>query len=150
MAIPRSALEDYRGDVCYLGERNDVPAFLGITDVFVLPSYREGIPRVLLEAGAMGVPVIATETAGCREVVRHGETGLLVPAREVDRLARAMGDLIDSKALRLRLGEGGQRRIREAFSLDKVADTYAEIYQRVLHESQSKDSNGTAVSCLRR
>ena len=122
--------------VTYLGRRPDVATLLAISDLFVLPSYlREGVPRVLLEAGAMGLPLITTDMPGCREVVRHGENGLLVPARDPRTLASMIFDLLADPARRRRMGQDSHRHVARTFHLDIVASRYAEIYHRALgHE----------------
>jgi glycosyltransferase involved in cell wall biosynthesis len=91
--------------VRFLGLRPDMPEVLAATDVFVLPSHgREGVPRVLMEAAAMQRPMVATDVRGCRDVVRHGITGLLVPPRDAHELARAIVRLIDHREEAARLG----------------------------------------------
>ena len=129
-AVPARLIRAYRKDVHYLGPRDDVVALLTLSDIFVLPTYyREGIPRVLLEAAALGLPLITTDMPGCREVVKSGENGLLVPPRDARALALAVTELLDSPARRKAMGIVGQARVREEFSLHSVADQYAEVYQ---------------------
>ena len=123
-------------DVRYLGPRNDVPTLLALSDIFVLPTYyREGIPRVLLEAGALGLPLITTNTPGCKEVVRDGWNGLLVPPRDPERLAAAVVRLLASPEERKVMGGRSRAHVLEHFSLQYVADAHAEIYERVLRQS---------------
>ncbi len=119
--------------VHWLGPRQDVPVILAITDVFVLPTYyREGIPRVLLEAASMGVPIVTTDVPGCREVVEHNRTGFLVPPRDVPSLAQAILYLLDNAALRRRFGAAARRRARTLFDLKRIAfDTHA-LYMELL------------------
>lgn len=88
-----------------LGHREDIPALLRAADIFVLPSYREGLPRSVIEAMASGLPVIAADIAACRELVRPGETGVLVPVRDSDALASAIDRLAGDAALRASYGE---------------------------------------------
>lgn len=129
-AVPARLIQAYRRDVHYLGHRDDVVALLALSDIFVLPTYyREGIPRVLLEAAALGLPLVATDMPGCREVVKPGETGLLVPPRNVGALVLAIAELLDSPARRTAMGRAGQARVRQEFSLQSVADQYGEIYE---------------------
>jgi glycosyltransferase involved in cell wall biosynthesis len=129
-------LEKYNGVVRYLGRRDDVPAILALTDIFVFPSYYgEGIPRVLLEAGLFGIPIVATDLPGCREVVRHEWNGLLVRPRNVTALADAILTLLDSPEQRDLMGRRSASFIREGFELSKVADSYAAIYDDLLSES---------------
>ena len=88
------------GNVRFLGERKDVEDLYPGMDLFVLPSYREGFPRSAMEAAACGVPVVATDIRGCRQVVDHGTTGLLVPVRDGAALAGAIGILAGDPARR--------------------------------------------------
>lgn len=93
-AVPLEVLRASEMDVMYLGERNDVPALLNAADIFVLPTrYREGIPRALLEAMAMGLPAIVTDMPGCGDVVDHAGCGLVIPAGDDDALANAMNQI---------------------------------------------------------
>ena len=128
-------------DVRYLGRRADVPTLLAISDLFVLPSYlREGVPRVLLEAGALGLPLVTTDAPGCREVVRHGENGVLVPARDGQALASTVFDLLADPARRRRMGRASRELVTETFHLDIVAAAYARIYRRALGIGESRDT----------
>ncbi len=113
----------------FLGYREDVPALLATTDIAVLTSIKEGLPRAALEAMAMGLPVVATRVPGTREAVRHGETGLTVPLGEVDELAAALALLIGDPGLRARMGARGRRVAVEAYDERIVAETLRRIYQ---------------------
>src|SRR5207253_5342479 len=91
--------------VQWSGPRQNVPHVLAASDLFVLPSYlREGIPRVLLEAAAMGLPLITTNSPGCNEVVKDGVNGFLVPARDPLALGQAIANLLCQPELRQRFG----------------------------------------------
>ena len=92
------------------GMRSDIPALLSIFDIFTLPSYREGMPRTIIEAMLMVKPVVATDIRGSREEVVAGETGLLVPARDAAALAQAFITLINDVPLRARMGQAGRAR----------------------------------------
>jgi glycosyltransferase involved in cell wall biosynthesis len=132
-AVAPSVIRSYAGDVRYLGARDDVPALLALADLFVLPTYyREGVPRVLLEAAATGVPSIATDMPGCREVVAHGRTGLLVPPRDPARLAEAIADLFNSDKRRAEMGRAALEEVAASFDLSRIAGAYDSIYDRVL------------------
>jgi glycosyltransferase involved in cell wall biosynthesis len=106
--------------VVFTGLRYDMPEMLSAMDVFVLPSYREGMPLVLLEAMAMARPAVATRVRGCREVVVDAETGILVPPREVAALADAIVRLLLDKELAKRMGSAGRKRVEERFDRDVV------------------------------
>ncbi len=125
-------LPDRYGSVLYLGPRPDIPALLSLSDLCVLPSYREGLPRVLVEAGAMQVPCVTTDVPGCRDVVRDGWNGRLVPSRDAPALAAAITGLLDDVDARLSMGRRGYRHVKENFDLSYVADAYADIYERAL------------------
>jgi len=103
-----------------LGRRDDVPALLSAADVFVLPSYREGMPRSIIEAMASGLPVVATDIRGCREEVADGETGFLVPVRDARALAAALNRLVDDPDLRDSMGRAGTRRAQALFDEAQV------------------------------
>jgi len=119
--------------VRYLGRRDDVPALLAAADVFALPTwYREGLPRVLLEAAVLRVPIVTTAVPGCREVVQDGVTGLVVAPRDAGALAGAIGRLADDPALRARLADAAERHVLEHFSLDRVAADTLALYRAVL------------------
>lgn len=121
-----------RQTVDWLGRRRDVNALLALADIFVLPTYyREGIPRVLLEAAAMELPLITTDSPGCNEVVADGVNGILVPMRDVDALSHALGQLVENPDLRRHYGRIGRKRIQQRFDLSIVTaathTTYAEL-----------------------
>lgn len=120
--------------VC-LGARDDVPELLAISDIFVLPTYyREGIPRVLLEAASMGLPIVATNVPGCTEVVEHNTNGLLVYPRNVDALRDAIETLVVDPSLRKRFGTASRQRAITRFDLSIIAGQTSEIYRQLLAE----------------
>ena len=121
-----------RGVVLAPGWQRDVIPWLAITDIFVLPSYREGTPVTVLEAMAMGLPVVATNVPGCREAVIHEETGFLVPPRDVDKLIRAIQKLVEDPALRRRMGEAGRARVVQYFAVERVVEQYLDLYVELL------------------
>jgi glycosyltransferase involved in cell wall biosynthesis len=105
-----------------------VPDLLNAMDIFVLPSYSEGVSLALLEAMAAGKPVIATAVGGLPEVVTEGENGLLIPPRDAEALAGALARLLTDPALAQRLGTNARARVRENFSLDRLGREINEIY----------------------
>jgi glycosyltransferase involved in cell wall biosynthesis len=119
-------------DVVFAGWRRDVGELLGAMDVFVLPSWREGIPRSAMEAAAMGVASVLTDIRGCREVARDGREALLVPPRDAGRLAAAIGLLAHDDALRERLGRAARTRAIEHFDERTVGDIVVAAYRDVL------------------
>ncbi|TDH61811.1 glycosyltransferase family 1 protein [Dankookia rubra] len=103
-----------------LGYRTDVPRLLAAADVFALPSHFEGLPMSVIEAMLCGLPVVATDIRGPREMVLDGETGLLVPPATVDPLAAALQDLAGDPGRRARMGEAGRQRALEHYTEQKV------------------------------
>lgn len=108
------------GGLEYLGPQDDVRPFLAKASVYVLPSYREGTPRSVLEAMAMGRPIITTDAPGCRETVRDTLTGFLVPVRDVAALTEHMSQLATDPALRERMGVAGHALVREKYDANVV------------------------------
>lgn len=132
-AITPARLERWResGVVEWWGLRDDMPEIYAQAHVVCLPSYREGLPKALMEAAACGRPVVGTDVPGCREVVRHEETGLLVPARDAVALAGALRRLLGDKDLRARLGEGGRRLAVAEFAEQRIAELMGAVYVRL-------------------
>lgn len=122
------------GVVEYLGATNDVRPFIAEADCIVLPtSYGEGAPRVLLEAGAMGRPVIATNVPGAREIVDHGRTGYLVPIHDPDALATASECLLElSPKQRTRMGEAARRKMESQYDVKIIEECYREAVQNAV------------------
>lgn len=115
-----------------LGDRRDVPDLLARADLFVLSTTSEGLPMSILEAMAAGLPVVASAVGGVAELVVHGETGRLVPARDPDALAEALRGLIADGQLRRRLGRAGRLRVEEFFDLRRFRDAHISLYRREL------------------
>lgn len=111
------------------GDHHDVPRYLAAADVFALNSRSEGISISLLEAMASGLPVVATRVGGNPEVVQEGHSGLLVPAASPPLLARALGRVLQNPALASSLGRAAEERVRAHFSLQSMAQAYAELYR---------------------
>jgi len=128
---PSSASRDYlraQHDIVWLGHRSDVAELTALCDVYVLPSYREGVPRTLLEAAAMGKPIVTTDTVGCREVVEDGVNGILVPVRDSIGLAGAIERLLADDRLRVELGAQGRVKAIREFDVRQVVQQYLELY----------------------
>jgi glycosyltransferase involved in cell wall biosynthesis len=121
--------------VRFTGWRDDVPELLSASDLFVLPSHNEGLGLVLVEAMAKRLPAVATAVGGVPEVVSDGETGILVPPRAPDELARAIGELAADAERRTRMGEAGYGRAVERFSVESTVRRTEEIYREVLGAS---------------
>jgi len=120
------------GVIEWWGHREDMVATLNQADIVCLPSYREGLPKVLLEAMACGKPCIATDAPGCRELVRHYENGLLVPIKDAEALTEAIEKLLKNVALRRKLGVAGRERVEREFAVEKVVAAHLEVYREQL------------------
>jgi glycosyltransferase involved in cell wall biosynthesis len=134
-ALPRPLLDAALANGArVLGHRDDVDALYRAMDVFVLPSRREGFPRAAMEAAATGLPVVATDVRGCRQVVDHGVSGLLVPVRDHGALAAAIQGLGDNPDLRASMRVAARARAEAEFDerrvVQKVLDAYREVAER--------------------
>lgn len=116
--------------IIFAGRRNDVRDILAICDIFVLPTYREGMPVSLLEAMSMSLACIATDIPGCREEIVDGQCGYLVPAKQVAPLYRRLTDLLQFPEFAQRLGMAARRRVMELFSVNKVLEVQLAAYNR--------------------
>jgi len=118
--------------VCFLGERKDVPQLVSCFDVFVLPSLWEGLPYSLLEAAALGKPVVASDIDGVRELIRHEKSGLLVPPRKPLLLADAVVRLLRDRDYALRLGQNLKADVRKTYTLDRMVSQVQDLYISLL------------------
>ena len=113
------------GVIEYLGEAHDVRPMIAAADCVVLPSYREGVPRTLMEASAMGRPIVATDVPGCREVVADGVTGLLCEAKRAESLAEKLAQVLDmSESERRNMGLRGREKVTAEFDEALVVERY--------------------------
>ena len=133
-AVPAAKLEAWRaeGVVDWQGRRDDIPTVWKDSHIAVLPSYREGLPKTLLEAASCGRPIVAADVPGSREIARDGESALLVPPRDPAALAAAILRLADDLALRARLGAGGRRLVEREFSEERIAAATLALWRRLL------------------
>jgi glycosyltransferase involved in cell wall biosynthesis len=137
-ALTAAELQELRDDVIWAGPRNDVKEILALTDIFVFPSfYREGIPRVLLEAASMALPLVATDGPGSRDVVEDGVNGFLVPPKDAAAIADAVVRLARAPELRARFGARSRERAVTRFDLSVVAEQTRSVYQHLLRRSGS-------------
>lgn len=137
-SVPREAIEAWvrEGIVEWWGFRDDMPAVYAQSHVVCLPSYyREGVPKALIEAAACGRPIVTTDTPGCREIVRHGESGLLVHPRSADSLAEALLQLLYDAECRRRMGQRGRELAATEFALEHVLGKTLATYRDVLDEA---------------
>ncbi len=133
-AIPEENLQawDDAGVIKWVGQRNDIAGIWAEAAIAVLPSYREGLPKALLEAASCGRPLVATDAPGCREICRDQETGLLVPIGDAKALAQALATLTKDQDLRLRLGATARRVVEQEFSTEKVVQQTMALYRELL------------------
>ncbi|CAB3657261.1 N, N'-diacetylbacillosaminyl-diphospho-undecaprenol alpha-1,3-N-acetylgalactosaminyltransferase [Achromobacter pulmonis] len=117
-----------KGCVQALGERSDVPQLYAASHIAVLPSYREGLPKSLIEAAASARAVVTTDVPGCRDAIDPGKTGLLVPVRDPQALADAIARLADDQALRQAMGTAGRALAEREFNIERVARLHVELY----------------------
>jgi len=127
-SVEKSYLE--AGGVLWLGHRDDIASLTAMSDIYVLPSYREGVPRTLLEAASMAKPIITTDTVGCREVVRDGENGYLIPIKDSPALAQKITHLATHPEERKIMGENGRIRAIKEFDIKRVVEQYMKLYDR--------------------
>lgn len=111
-----------------LGYRSDVAELFAASHLVVLPSYREGLPKVLIEAAACGRAVVTTDVPGCRDAIEPDVTGLLVPVKDVTALADAIQRLIEDEALRKRMGAAGRLLAEREFAIENVVQQHLDIY----------------------
>lgn len=133
-AVPESELRRWvcEGRLEWWGQREDMPEVLARAHLVCLPSYREGLPKTLLEAMACGRAVVATDVPGCRDAVLAGVTGLLVPPGDAAALAEAVRELVENPERRIRMGEQGRQRVLELFSQERVAVETLAVYRELL------------------
>jgi glycosyltransferase involved in cell wall biosynthesis len=135
-SISEGQLRDWEasGDVAWWGERSDIAQIWAKSHIAVLPSHREGLPKSLLEAAACGRPLVATDVSGCREVVRPGETGILVPPRDPGSLADALERLATDPDLRRRMGSAARELVERELSQEVVVEQTMALYRELLPE----------------
>lgn len=133
-AVPEATVREWvqEGLVEWLGHVHDMPALFRSVDAVVLPSYREGLPKGLIEAAACALPLVTTDVPGCREVVTDGLDGLLVPARDAPALARAILALKTDEQLRQRLGAAARAKALALFDERSVIENTLAVYRELL------------------
>lgn len=115
-----------------LGQRTDIASIFSGSHVVVLPSYREGLPKVLLEAAACGRAVVTTDVPGCRDAIIDGVTGVLVPVRDARALAAAIGGLLSNHERRMGMGHAGRSLAEREFSIPEVVSRHMDVYEELL------------------
>ena len=134
MSVPVAKLEQWRqqGVIELWGRRDDMVDVFRQATIVCLPSWREGLPKVLIEAAACGRPIVTADAPGCREIVRHGESGLLVPPKDAGALAAAIRRLLDDADCRRRMGQCGRAVAEAEFAIERVVTDTLELYRRLL------------------
>src|SRR5215467_5613357 len=145
-AIEQAQLEAWvaEGLIEWWQHREDMPYVFSSATIVVLASYREDLPKALLEAAACGKPLIATDVPGCREIVTHGINGFLVPPRNPAALAGAIDALLRDSALRVRMGQAGRETVLRSFSVEKVTGQLLALYRELLARDDGQGATGLA------
>lgn len=120
------------------GYQSDIPNLFANSNIVVLPSYREGLPKALIEAAACGRAVVTTNVPGCRDAIEPETTGLLVPVRDVAALADAIQSLIYDSQRRKQMGVSGRALAEREFAIEKVVDTHLAIYRELLADGANQ------------
>lgn len=120
------------GQVDLLGYRKDIAAQYAEANIVCLPSYREGLPKGLVEAAACGRAIVTTDVPGCRDAITPDVTALLVPVKDALALANALQRLIEDPELRNNMGQSGRTLAEEAFAIEKIVKQHMEIYKELL------------------
>jgi glycosyltransferase involved in cell wall biosynthesis len=120
-----------RDRIVFLGNRGEVEAIYPLLDIYVQPSYAEGISLTMLEACSCALPVVATAVGGNPEIVLEGRTGILVPPRDAQALASAILTQWEAPEVARAMGLSARRRIVECFSLDRMVHDYVELYREI-------------------
>lgn len=120
-----------KNGVEWWGRRDNMPAVLHMAHIACLPSYREGLPKSLLEAAACGLPIVTTDAPGCREIVRDGDNGFLVPVRDAQALAVALQGLIDNSVLRAEMGLRSREIVLAHFSREQIIAETLAVYREL-------------------
>ncbi|NQU42914.1 glycosyltransferase family 4 protein [bacterium] len=123
-----------RDRIVFAGQREDVPELLHAMDVYTLPSWREGMPRSVIEAMAMSLPCVVTNIRGCREEVVDHQTGFIVPVRDPKALSEKCADLLADPEKARKLGAAGRARARQLYSEQEVFERQIEVYRQLIEE----------------
>ncbi len=135
--IEQSQARGLQSHIRFLGVKEDVASYMQAATLLLLTSDTEGIPGVILEAGLLGLPVVATRVGGVAECVLDGETGMLVDPQDERQLAQIVADLLQDPDRRAKMGRSANRWVRENFTMDKIAQRYIDFYETVLNFRRS-------------
>lgn len=139
-SITHQDLEKWeRGKIVeHWGQRDDMNNVISSANIVVLPSYREGFPKILIEAAACGRAVITTNVPGCRDAIKKDVTGMLVPAKDYKKLAIKISYLLDNPQILKRMGDAGRKRAEELFDINEVVKKHLNIYSELLLFSNNR------------
>ncbi len=144
-AIDRATVDALAPHVVTLGARKDVPSLLGVANLFAFPTeYREGIPRVLLEAGLAGLPIVASDMPGCSDVVEDGFNGHLVAPRDHVAFAGKIIELLEDHRAAKVMGSRSVPIVRQRFDLKLIVDAYCDVYNSIV-ENRRKEQTGSEM-----
>jgi glycosyltransferase involved in cell wall biosynthesis len=148
LAVPQAEIDCHAGYVKAIGPRSDIPALLGLADLFAFPTeYREGIPRVLLEAALAQLPIVATKMPGCADVIRDGWNGFLVPPRAPTILAARILDLLGDREKAQEMAARADQTVRRGLGLAPIVTRYAALYTELLDGSHRTQVIASAGAC---
>ncbi|MEM7610294.1 MAG: glycosyltransferase family 4 protein [Pseudomonadota bacterium] len=136
--VPKSVLMQWvsSGAIEWWGHQEDMVKTIKQSDIMVLATnYREGVPKILIEAASMRRPIVTTDAPGCRDIVRHGRNGYLVPKKDAESLASAIKNLIEQPQLAISFGEAGHRLVEERFAMPIILSATLSLYSRHLEDS---------------
>lgn len=119
----------------YIGYQDDIPSLFEKSHIICLPSYREGLPKVLIEAAAASRAVVTTDVPGCRDAIIPNETGLLIPVRNSEALANAIQYLLENSEKRKLMGRAGRELAEKEYAIENIVDAHLEIYNDLIRES---------------
>lgn len=120
-----------RNNILFLGDRNDVAEILAISDVFILPTEKEGMSNAIMEAMAAGKPIITTDIPENKNLIRNEETGILFPVNNAKSLQEAIESLMSNLNLRMKLGQNAQRKVEKEFDIQIIASRFAEFFEEI-------------------
>jgi glycosyltransferase involved in cell wall biosynthesis len=125
-------VKPFQSNIIFLGWREDIPQLMRLSDIFILPSLSEGVPNVIMEAGASGLPVIATDVGGVSQLISHGENGLLVKPKDSMSLTMAIDKLIKEPSTACQMGESGRKIMVNNYSWETICNKLESGYNKAI------------------
>lgn len=130
-----------QGDVEFIGYQDDPKPFFAASDIYCLPSYREGLPVTVMEAMASGLPIVTTNVPGCRDTVDEGINGYKVPSKNVDQLVDRLEKLIDDPVLRQHMGQSSRNKAVKEFSVERIIEQHIQLYVSILDKNRKNNKH---------